>query len=186
MRLTDDGRYLVRDERPPALVSDQPPPPRATHVHIHLPAPPRPARTADQARRRPQRDQDPEPGSLICKIGQHGTTGEWSGTDCDGRPLSVTTGADGMLEIRHGPGNGDQQDPVARDGNAGAPGENIPGKAYEARLAAAIAPPDRAHDRSPAALRGLQALLTSHYRRPVSQCRTLALAASAPRRNSNG
>jgi hypothetical protein len=78
----------------------------------------------------------------------------------------VTTGADGMLEIRHGPG--DQEDPdqikvqPISDANAG---ELAAGKAYEARLAVSIAPSPRTSDRGPASLRGLQALMTSHYRR---------------------
>jgi hypothetical protein len=51
-----------------------------------------------------------------------------------------------------------------RVSNAGAPGENAPG--FEQRMAAAaIAPSDRAHDRGPAGVRGLQALMTEHSRR---------------------
>jgi hypothetical protein len=38
------------------------------------------------------------------------------------------------------------------DANAGAPGENMPGQASEQRMASAIAPSDRAHDRNPEGL----------------------------------
>jgi hypothetical protein len=54
------------------------------------------------------RDQDdPEPGALVCKLSQNGETGQWSGTDCDGRPLVITRAGDGTFEIRHAGGNGD-------------------------------------------------------------------------------
>lgn len=133
-----------------------------------------PYRTQDAAppRRsaRPRDQQDPEPGTLLCRIGQSGETGDWAAVDGEGRPLTVTKAGDGTLEIRHGPG--DQEDPDTiqlqapfGDANAGAPGENIPGQAFEQRLSAAIAPSDRTSDRNPAGLRGLQRLMDSHYRR---------------------
>jgi hypothetical protein len=60
---------------------------------------------------------------------------------------------------RRGDRTGDQEDPD----QIGDAGENAPG--FEERMAAAIAPSDRAHDRSPSSLRGLQRLMDSHYRR---------------------
>jgi hypothetical protein len=126
------------------------------------------SRASDAAPVRRGRDQDPEPGQLVCKLAQ-GQTGEWAGTDCDGRTLMITRAGDGTLEIRHA-GNGEedpdtiaQQAPLARDANA--PGELTAGKAFEARMSAALAPGRDADQNTPCSLRGLQALLTSHYRR---------------------
>jgi hypothetical protein len=63
----------------------------------------------DAAPRRP-RDQLGVPegasGSLICRIAQHGQTGDWTAEDGNGDPLVVRTGAGGILEICHAPGNG--------------------------------------------------------------------------------
>jgi hypothetical protein len=101
----------------------------------------------------------PRPGTLLCMIRQDGKTGEWAGEDCDGLPLQVSSTANG-LEIRH-VGDPDR----IGDANSGAPGELAAGKAFEQRMAAAVAPSDRAHDRNPAGVRGLQRLLDQHYRR---------------------
>lgn len=118
-------------------------------------------------------DQDPEPGELICRLAQSGQGGSWAAEDADGNPLQVTKAGDGTLEIRHAPGNGDEdpdqirlQSPINRDANAGAPGENLPGQAFEARVSAALAPTRNADQRNPSGLRGLQAPMNSHYRRP--------------------
>jgi hypothetical protein len=53
----------------------------------------------------------------------------------------------------------------AEDANSGAPGELDPSQAYERRMAKALAPGGRVVDRNPESLRGLQSLLTAHYRR---------------------
>jgi hypothetical protein len=83
----------------------------------------------------------------------------------------VTIGADGVLEIRHGPGNGNQEDPDQiqlqspfGDVSANGPGELEVGKAFEQRMAAATAPSDRTSDRGPAGLRGRGESMRSHYR----------------------
>ena len=54
----------------------------------------------------------------------------------------MTTGADGVLEIRHGPGNGDEEDPDQiqlqspfGDASAGGPGELEAGKTFENAMA---------------------------------------------------
>jgi hypothetical protein len=128
-----------------------------------------PPRRGDQAAPRRPRDQEPEPGQLLCQLAQNGTDGSWRAVDGNGRPLQVGTAPDGTLEIRHA-GDGDQEDPDTirlqspfGDANAGGRGENAPG--FEQRMAAAIAPSDRAHDRGPAGLRGLAELMRVHYRR---------------------
>jgi hypothetical protein len=180
-RFTNDGMHsilteadrarLARADRVP--VSDQA---RPRHVHIYLPAAAqggaRRNRTHDAAplrrpavRRGDQAPPEGEPGELICTVSQNGETGDWGAIDCDGNALHVVRGGDGRLEIRHSPETADQEDPdQIKLSTTGARGEN-PG--FEQRMAAAIRPSDRAHDRGPAALRGLQALLTSHYaRRP--------------------
>jgi hypothetical protein len=131
------------------------------------------SRTHDAAPRRRQLDQDPEPGALLCRLGQHGETGDWMAEDCDGNPLEVRRAADGTLTIHHGPGDGDQKDPdqirmeapFSRDGNAGAPGDLEAGKAFTDRMAKALAPAKNADQRNPSGIRGLQALMTAHYRR---------------------
>jgi hypothetical protein len=124
-----------------------------------------PPRRGDQAAVRRPGDQEP------CRLAQHGETGDWRAVDGSGRPLQVTTAGDGTLEIRPA-GNGDQEDPDQLrlqspfgDANAGAGGELVAGQAFEHRMAAAIAPSDRAHDRGPEGLRGLAELMRVHYRR---------------------
>jgi hypothetical protein len=96
-------------------------------------------RTSDAAAVRRRGDQKPEPGQLLCRLAQHGETGDWRAVDGNGRPLTVTTGADGVLEIRHGPGNDDQEDPDQiqlqspfGDASAGGPGELEAGKGVRA------------------------------------------------------
>ena len=75
-----------------------------------------PHRTHDQVRRprpRPRygRDQEGEgEGELLCTIAQHGQTGEWSGEDAEGQPLSVRGGLGG-LSIYRVPQAEDQADP---------------------------------------------------------------------------
>jgi hypothetical protein len=125
-------------------------------TRTHDAAPPR----RDQAPPRRGRDQeDPEPGELLCTIRQDGRTGEWSGEDCDGLPLSVNSTTNG-LEIRH-VGDPDR----IGDANAGAPGELVPGRAFEQRMSAALAPTRNADQQNPAGIRGLQRLMNSHYAR---------------------
>jgi hypothetical protein len=118
-------------------------------------AAPRPA-----ARPRDQQN-DPEPGSLLCRVAQHGGTGDWHAVDANGNALAVKT-VNGILEIRHGP-NG--------DANAGAHGEmgtTHPVAADQRRIARTLAPghgADAPDQRTPAGLRRLQGLLDSHYAR---------------------
>jgi hypothetical protein len=118
------------------------------------------ARTHDAAPRRGPRDQeDPKPGALLCVIRQDGRDGSWSGEDCDGLPLEVSSTANG-LEIYH-LGDPDQ----IRDANAAGPGELVPGRAFEQRMSAALSPGRGADQQNPAGIRGLQRLLDSHYRK---------------------
>jgi hypothetical protein len=116
-------------------------------------------RTHDAAPRRRLGDQDPQPGELLCTIRQDGRAGEWSGEDCDGLPLQVSSTTNG-LEIRHA-GDPDR----IGDANAGAPGELVPGRAFEQRMSAALAPGRGADHQNPAGIRGLQRLMDSHYRK---------------------
>ena len=97
------------------------------------------SRTLAVAPRRP-RDQEPQPGQLVCKLRQNGETGAWSGEDCDGRRLVIRRAGDGF-EVRHAKND------------------------EEPRMSAALSPSGAAADHGPARLRGLQALLSSHYRR---------------------
>jgi hypothetical protein len=133
--------------------------PRRTHDAVSLPSIQRPAGRRDQAG-------DPEPGTLVCRLMQNGETGQWGGADGDGRPLTVTRGDDGALEIRHA-GNGEEEDPdkLASQGppsgaDAGA------GRAFERRMSAALSPSRDADQTNPRSIRGFSALLASHYRRP--------------------
>jgi hypothetical protein len=121
--------------------------------------PVRAARTHDAPPRRSPRDQEAEAGELLCTIRQDGRTGEWAGEDCDGLPLQVSSTANG-LEIRH-VGDPDR----IGDANAGAPGELVPGQAFEQRMSAALSPGRGADQQNPAGIRGLQRLLNSHYRK---------------------
>jgi hypothetical protein len=121
------------------------------------------SRTLAVAPRRP-RDQEPQPGQLVCKLRQNGETGAWSGEDCDGRRLVITRGGDNSFEVRHARNDEEQdpdrivmQNPVSHDADAG--------RVFEARMSAALSPSGAAADHGPARLRGLQALLSSHYRR---------------------
>jgi hypothetical protein len=83
----------------------------------------------------PRRDQRGEP-AVLCRIGQHGTTGEWSAEDAEGNQLEVRSGADGRLEIAHYPNAGeDQQGELGMRRPPGAAGE-IPGQAEDWRRAA--------------------------------------------------
>jgi hypothetical protein len=72
-----------------------------THVHVHLPAGSA-APAHDQAPpRRPamrprDQEEEPEPGVLLCRLGQHGSTGEWSAETPDGKPLIVESGPRGL------------------------------------------------------------------------------------------
>jgi hypothetical protein len=104
-------------------------------------------RTSDATAVRRPGDQKPEPGQLLCRLAQHGETGDWRAVDGNGRPLTVRNGADGVLEIRHGPGNDDQEDPDQiqlqspfGDASAGGSGELEAGKAFEQRMVAAKRP----------------------------------------------
>lgn len=86
------------------VVADEPRPKRRV-THDSLPA------------ARPRgRDQLEQP-QLMCRIGQHGTTGEWSAEDGDGNALRVENGKAG-LEIWRDP---------PEDGQGG--GENLAGSA---------------------------------------------------------
>jgi hypothetical protein len=122
-------------------------------------------RGAAAAPRRP-RDQEPQPGQLVAKLRQHGETGAWSGTDCDGRPLMITRAGDGTFEIRHAPG-GEEQDPdriVMQNPVSHAADE---GRVFEARMSAALSPSGNAADHGAARVRGYAELLRQHYmRRP--------------------
>jgi hypothetical protein len=156
----DDGgavRGRTHDAAPCLDDQDDEPRGRVRHTHIYLPVDwltPAPTRqtTHDAAPirrpavRRGDQAQEPEPGQLVCKLSQHGETGRWSGTDCDGRPLVITRAGDGTFEVRHA-SNGEEdpdtiamQAPLSRDANAGAPGELTAGKAFEQRMSAALAP----------------------------------------------
>jgi len=43
------------------------------------------------------RDQEEvQPGALLCRIGQSGVDGSWTGEDSEGNPLRVTTGKNGL------------------------------------------------------------------------------------------
>jgi hypothetical protein len=93
---------------------------------------------------------------------------DWHAQDENDKPLTVTTAGDGTLEIRHGNGDDEEPDQIKLqapygEGNAGGLGENAPG--FETRMAAALAPAKNADQENPASIRGLSALLTSHYRR---------------------
>lgn len=57
-------------------------------------------------RRRPGRDQA-QP-VLLCRLGQHGETGEWSAEDPDGNPLTVKNGTGGLEIFTPGEAEGDQ------------------------------------------------------------------------------
>lgn len=72
---------------------------------------PRPGATlrspiADDLPRR--RGTDQVQPSLLCKIGQNGQTGEWSGEDADGNPLIVQNGSSGLEIFIPGEAEGDQ------------------------------------------------------------------------------
>jgi hypothetical protein len=167
MRWSNTGAELIRTQaRDGAHLRsiDEPAPPRRRDIHIYLPA----AKVADQAAQRTgglppaNMDQNVEPP----EAGFRDRGIRLRGRDQAGRNWGATI---------YGPpaagGNGyENEEPdkifeTTGDSNAGGIGENMPGKAFEARMAAAIAPSDRAHDRSPEGLRGLQRLMTAHYRR---------------------
>jgi hypothetical protein len=157
----------------------------AHHVHIHLPpeygrpqpqparqaAPHRTHRTYDQAPppqrpvvRRDQAAGEPQPGQLVCKLAQNGETGTWSGEDCDGRPLVVTHAGDGTIEIRHS--GGEETDPDKITAPIGStPATPGASRDFERRMAKALSPGRDIDQRNPSGLRGLSALLRSHYAR---------------------
>jgi hypothetical protein len=90
----DLADQVIEEDEPRSLVR---------HTHIHLPvdwfarsAPRQPTHDAMAPRR--GRDQgEPAAGSLLCKISQNGETGQWSGTDCDNRPLTILPASDGTM-----------------------------------------------------------------------------------------
>jgi hypothetical protein len=43
-----------------------------------------------------RRGRDQAPPALLCTIRQDGQSGNWEGEDGEGRPLTVTTGANGL------------------------------------------------------------------------------------------
>jgi hypothetical protein len=179
-------RARTRDAAPDLAAGNEPRGRRQEHVHVYLPrglygqpaqfAPRLPTHDAvalPSIQRPPsRRDQagDPEPGALCAKLMQSGETGEWGGADAAGRPLVVSRGDDGSMELRYAPPNGDEDpDKLAAQApsNATTPDELTPGRMrmFEHRMSAALAPGRDADQRNPASLRGLQALLSSHYAR---------------------
>jgi hypothetical protein len=126
-------------------------------VRTHDAAP----RTLAVAPRRPRDQEEPEAGKLLCRLSQHGTTGEWSGTDCDNRPLTLVRGADGTYEVRYAPAGEENPDRIAQQ----APGARD--ASFEQRMSAALSPSGAAADHGPARVRGYAELLRQHYaRRP--------------------
>jgi hypothetical protein len=147
---------------------------RQTHIYLDGWAPIQPptaSRTRDAAPAlRPVRrgDQGQEPGQLICRLMQQ-PTGDWGAVDGNNQRLTVTRGSDGVLEVRHAP-SGEAEDPdvirvqapVSHDPNAARHGDS---KAFERRMSAALSPSRDADQNNPRSIRGLSALLASHYRR---------------------
>jgi hypothetical protein len=97
-------------------ITDPPPKKKALqHIHVHLPAgygsaaAPR-QRTRDQASEPGQREEAEGAGRLLCRIGQNGSTGQWSGEDAEGRPLIVKAGANGLDIFSPAEAEGEQAD----------------------------------------------------------------------------
>jgi hypothetical protein len=112
------------------------------HVHLHLPDDRSPRRAGDAnagapgerapSLRRP-RDQGEEGprGALLCRIAQHGQSGDWFAEDAEGRPLVVRHGNAGLEVYAGEPANGDAGDPdVTVTGVY--PGTASPGAAHDA------------------------------------------------------
>jgi hypothetical protein len=184
----DGGTYQTSPAT--ALFDDQEhegdaPPGRAKHVHVWLPpglygqsapqAAPRRTHDAPMPQRPTMRRSDqqgPEPGTLLCKVAQSGDgSGNWRAIDINGNALQIANDGSGWLEVRYPNAEEEDPDQIAQqsplDANAGGRNELTPGRmqTFEKRMAKAIAPSDRAHDRGVAGLRGLAELMRVHYRR---------------------
>jgi hypothetical protein len=149
MKWSNTGASLIGGQvRDGATVRqiDEPRPRRAEHFHVHVhdaPAAAKPsARSHDAVAPRPVvrrgDQQEPAPGSLICKIARNGETGDWRGVDGDGNELQVGDDGTGWLAVRHA--GGEDPDTSAM--------KSAPGR-----------------DAGPAGLRGYARMLAEHYKR---------------------
>jgi hypothetical protein len=137
-------------------------PPRRQDVHIYLPR----AKVADQVTRA-----DPAGGLPEARMDQNVEPEEagfrdrgirLTGRDQEGKNWSAT------IYSPHGNGyEQEEPDKITADANAcnGGCGEHPAGQEFTERMAKAIAPSDRAHDRNPEGLRGLAELMRVHYAR---------------------
>lgn len=159
----DLARRVAARAAPPARTS---PIIDETHIYIHD-APRRPVRTRtnDAPSRQPAvrhpggRDQLEQP-KLLCKLGQDGSTGDWTAEDGEGNPLRVEHGTGG-LEIYSVPrAEGDQ------GGGENLAGGPPPGATALDRLRARIGPRQNVGDRvqQQAQMEATQAYLNELHR----------------------
>jgi hypothetical protein len=161
------GDHIRTHDARPAR-QPQPRRPSVTHIWIDK-SPAAPART----QRRDQAGDFPEgeEGVLLCTIGQDGSTGEWLGETSDGRPVQITGGADGRLEIRHFPNRNGDEDPdqvgmVRPPATAGTirPGGLQGGADRQRARDLALLRPGRAGAGDVASTGALARLIDDHYR----------------------
>jgi hypothetical protein len=172
-RVDGSGATVLDDDE----LEDDAPHGRAKHTHIWLPpglyaqpvpqAAPRRTHDAPMPQRPVMRrgdQQGPEPGTLLCKIAQSGDgSGTWRAVDINGNALQIANDGSGWLEVRTP--NAEENDPDVLRVQAPVSHDAGAGRAFEQRMSAALSPSRDAADRGPASLRGLSALLRSHYAR---------------------